>query len=116
MDTSLGRRLEDLRDRRELIMDVHRAVGWYQDGEEWNFWDGQRFVRSPQWPMPTASPAPMAAPASQVIVNVGGGPKAVSGLSAGMNFVHLVLTVATFGLWGVVWFAHARLSRKKMIY
>lgn len=83
--------------------------GWYPQGNVQRYWDGQRW---------TDNVAPLqGAPVQQVVAPVvAQQARYVSGLSSGMKLVHLILTVCTLGLWGPLWWLHARLSRKKVVY
>ena len=81
--------------------------GWYPHGPQMRYWDGA------QW---TDNYAPLQQAAPVVAPVVAQQARYVSGLSSGMKLLHGILTVCTIGLWAPVWWLHARLSRKKVVY
>lgn len=85
--------------------------GWYAQGTAQRYWDGARWTEHVA-PL-EHSVQPRRASANTLATPR---PRAVSGMTTGQHLVHLVLTVCTCGLWGIVWLLRSRLSRRKIIY
>lgn len=81
--------------------------GWYpQSNGMQRYWNGNEWTAD-------IAPVQQAVTVPQTTVNVAQ-PRYVSGLSTGMNIVHGVLTVCTFGAWGLVWWMHWKLSKRRI--
>lgn len=78
---------------------MNAQPGWYPDANGvMRFWNGY------EWTNSTAAPT---APVLQ-------SPHYVSGLTTGQNIIHLILTIFTCGLWGIVWYSKAKLGRRRI--
>lgn len=97
------------------------APGWYPiqgpyGNNQMRYWDGRQWLAdqtpfaSPGPIYPTASPAAPYPPRRPAPV-----PVAISGISLGENLVHCVLTVLTFGVWGVAWWLRWKLKQQRII-
>lgn len=88
------------------------APGWYDDPDcpgVIRYHDGAQWTRHAR--VAGGAPPPQQ---QTVVVSTGAGPRYVSGVSTGWHLVHGVLTVCTVGVWGVVWWLHWRLGRRRI--
>jgi hypothetical protein len=103
------------------------SPGYYQDSHgAMRWWDGQHWthhVIPPRpvphpvsRPQPAMPPQPLTQPQPAIDVHVSGPqrPMYVSGLSTCEHIVHGILTLCTFGVWGLVWALRAFLGRNRI--
>jgi hypothetical protein len=81
--------------------------GWYPDGRgAVRWWDGNRWTGHVQ-PRPPVAVVPVAQPLPKRYVT--------RGVSGTEHLIHLVLTVATCGLWLIVWLIRMFAGRHRAV-